>query len=100
MEEVVEKLENIVLDLNHCININYDSCESLKVFDDRDIFELIDIRNKIKIIKFKTIDKKIDNDREVIIQAFLSGKKFSDGEQFAPNASLDIANKWYDENFK
>lgn len=46
------------------------------------------------------MNKKRGQDREVIIQAFLSGKKFSDGDQFAPNASLDIANKWYDDNFK
>lgn len=46
------------------------------------------------------MNNKREQDREVIIHAFLSGKKFSDGEQFAPNASLDIANKWYDENFK
>ena len=46
------------------------------------------------------MNNKREQDREVIIQAFLSGKKFSDGENFAPNASLDIANKWYDDNFK
>lgn len=61
MEEFVEKLEKILLDLKHCINHNCGLSESLKLLDDKDISDLKDIRNKIKIIKYK-IENGVNDD--------------------------------------
>lgn len=39
----------------------------------------------------------LEKEKDQIIDSFLSGKRFSDGNQYAPNSSLDIANKWFDD---
>jgi hypothetical protein len=38
---------------------------------------------------------KLQKEKEDIITAFLKGKMFSDGLNYAPNVSRDIAEKWF-----
>jgi len=41
------------------------------------------------------IHPKLEKEKEDIITAFLEGKMFSDGLNYAPNVSRDIAEKWF-----
>ena len=77
----------------------YEKLSNKNIIDIQNVFNNAYLYGFSKASEF-IMNNKREQDREVIIQAFLSGKKFSDGENFAPNASLDIANKWYDDNFK
>lgn len=45
----------------------------------------------------KLLLEAIEKNKEEIIDSFLAGKRFSDGNSYAPNASTDIANKWFDD---
>ncbi len=41
--------------------------------------------------------KYLNKERELFIDSFLAGKRFSDGDKYAPNASFDIAEKWFND---
>ena len=45
----------------------------------------------------RLLSEAIEMNKEEIIDSFLAGKRFSDGNSYAPNASTDIANKWFDD---
>jgi hypothetical protein len=78
------------------------------------IKELIKEFENIKLTKCKTIQemmffdgvlaiiegKYIEKEKEQMITCFLSGKRFSDGERYAPLASLDIAEEWFKSHYE
>ena len=42
----------------------------------------------------------INEEQDHIIEAYLTGKKLSDGNRHAPNASKDLAYQYYSQTFK
>ena len=66
-------------------NIKETKCKTLQ--------EMVFFDGVLAIIESKYLSK----ERDILIDSFLSGKRLSDGDTYAPNASLDIANKWFDD---
>jgi len=67
--------------------------EAIKETKCKSIQELVFFDAVLAIIESKYLSK----ERELVIDSFLSGKRFSDGNRYAPNASLDIAEKWFSD---
>ena len=44
--------------------------------------------------------KYLEKEKEQMITCFLSGKRFSDGERYAPLASLNIAEEWFKTHYE
>jgi len=68
-------------------NIKNTQCKTLQ--------EVVFFDGILSIIEYQYLNR----EKEQIINAFLAGKKFIDGLNYAPNASRDIAEEWFKNNF-
>lgn len=67
--------------------------DRVKSNDCNSLREMLFFDGVLAIIEARYLQKEKDQ----IIDSFLAGKRFSDGDRYAPNTSLDIANKWFDD---